>query len=85
MISRKIYRSPQYWGKEGSKNLILKYYSSEKESEIEFAFTVESAKKVDDNSLELVLNTSSSQKNFNASHINYKKSLNILALSHNYT
>ena len=60
-------------GKEGSKNLILKYYSSEKDSEIELAFTVESAKKiVDDNSLELVVNTSSSQKNFNADHINHK-------------
>jgi hypothetical protein len=32
-------------GKEGSKNLILEYYSSEKDSEIELAFTVESAKK----------------------------------------
>jgi len=58
---------------EGRKNLILKYYSVEKNSEIELAFTVESAtKKEDKNSIELVLNTSSSQKDFNAEHINHK-------------
>jgi hypothetical protein len=59
---------------EGIRNLVLKYFSNEKNREIELAFTVKSiAKNRDGDSIELVLKTSPSQKIFNADHINNEK------------